>query len=134
MIAFISYFQVDELLFVMPVIWFFSFFDSMQMNSMTEEEFAQIQDEFLFANADWKKLNFKKLRIPAAIFLIFYGLIALMNIFLPIIEETGHLLRVGSVFWSIEARLPRILFSVVIVWLGIHLIRGKKHEIEQEEE
>ncbi|MDE6615889.1 MAG: hypothetical protein K2K35_04930, partial [Lachnospiraceae bacterium] len=66
--------NIDWLLLGLPVIWSYSFFDSMNTNSLSDEEFSKIEDRYLFTSGNPAfKIPQSKIRIPAAILLIFIG-------------------------------------------------------------
>ncbi|MDE7051315.1 MAG: hypothetical protein K2O92_00170, partial [Lachnospiraceae bacterium] len=66
--------NIDWILLGLPVIWSYSFFDSMNTNSLSDEEFSKIEDRYLFTNENTTfKIPQSKIRIPAAILLIFMG-------------------------------------------------------------
>lgn len=132
-LALITFSRIDELTFVLPVIWFYGFFDGINRNSLSDEEFAKIEDGYLFADEEFDGLNLKKLRIPVAFLMICVGCYSLIRLFIQGLVESG-LLYWDSPIVDMFGEFPRIAFSVLIIWGGIYLISGKKKEIERKQD
>lgn len=134
MLALISYLGIDELIFCLPIIWFYGFFDGIHLNSLPDNEYAQLRDEYLFMSDDLPQLKLKKLRVPAAIVLILLGSYSLFR------TAINYLIYEDILFWDSPAVnlvydiFPKILFSIFIIFLGVYLIVGKKKEMENEED
>lgn len=134
MLALISYLGIDELIFCLPIIWFYGFFDGIHLNSLPDNEYAQLRDEYLFMSDDLPQLKLKKLRVPAAIVLILLGSYSLFR------TAINYLIYEDILFWDspvvnlIYDIFPKILFSILIIFLGVYLIVGKKKEMENEED
>lgn len=133
LLALIAYIGSDELLFCLPVIWFYGFFDGIHTNSLPDEEFSKLKDEYLFVNAEFDGINWKKFRIPAAILLIFVGGYSLLRSFVDSLVENGIFGWNSPIIYAIENMLPKTIFSIAIICLGVYLIRGKKEELDQKE-
>lgn len=126
--------NIDWLLLGLPIIWSYSFFDSMNTNSLSDEEFDKIQDRYLFTNGDTAfKISKSKIRIPAAIVLIFMGSYVLL-------ENIAYLLRnmLGYSYhwWFMDLifdYLPRFLFAAIVIAAGVYLIKGKKIQMDKED-
>jgi len=122
---------VDEILFCLPIIWFYGFFDAINTNSLSDEEFIQVKDEYLFVRSGIDKMDLKKFRIPVAVFLVLLGIYSLMKEFL------GNLVSFGLLSWEtvyvIEDMVPRTVFSLAVIAMGVYLIYGKKTELQEEE-
>lgn len=133
MLAFIAYFGIDELLFCLPVIWFYGFFDGIHRNSLPDEEYMQLKDEYLFVNDDLERLDLKRFRVPVAVLLIFIGGYSLLRtVIYSLVENVENLYWNSPIIYLIDDMLPKTVLSVVIIWLGVYLICGKKKEMEQE--
>ena len=125
--------QLEELLFSLPVVWFYSFCHVHNLKHMSAEAFEQEKDEMLFGQ--WlNQISIKKTSAQAnkmiAVFLIAIGgilvwtnLCDLLDVF-PIHYEFVYF---------IKYRFPQLVLGVLIVLAGIWLIRGKKAELDQEE-
>lgn len=132
-ISLIAYFSINEMIFCLPVIWFYAFFDGIHTNSMPDEAFALLKDEYLFANTGLEEFDFKRFRKPAAILLIVFGIYSMLKVFMNGLASTGFLRWNSPVMYTMERVFPKMLFSVIIILLGLYLISGKKEELEKEE-
>lgn len=135
-IALAGMFQMDLLLFAVPVIWFYSFFDTMNKNALTIEELNELPDRFLWIEEeDFRLFSKGKSRTVVAVALIVIGVYSLLQMLWEILEEA-----MGSVVpsWLYEGIFydgPRILFSVAIIAGGIYLMGVRKpKQIEEDEE
>lgn len=126
-----SVINMDVILFGVPVIWFYSFFDSLNRNSLSDEEFASLKDDYLFVDGTIDfKLSKSKFRIPAAILLILFGAYILAE---NIMYMLFNAFEVDVHFWIIERvmdYIPRFVFSGAVILAGIYLIKGKRDEVE----
>ena len=132
--------NLPALLFVEPVIWFYSFFHVHNLNSMPDEEFYAVEDDFLFHQSDFPFLSREwlcKNRKAAAIVLIVLGIILLWNYLMDFLYMVMGMFsfsrQVYAVFRMFGTFSLRALFSVFIILLGIHLVRSKKQELHNEE-
>lgn len=131
MFSLVTWSGIDEIIFCLPVIWFYGFFDAMNTNSLGDEEFAKVKDEYLFVQSDLDRLNLKKFRIPAAVLLILLGGYGLLKEFLR--NLVFYDLITWDTVYVIEDVIPRTVFSIAVIALGIYLIHGKRIELQDEE-
>lgn len=129
-IALTAWSGLDEILFCLPVIWFYGFFDALNTNSLSDEEFIQIKDEYLFVNSNIDKVDLKKFRIPVAVFFVLLGMYSLIKEFLRNLQSYG--LISWETVYVIEDMVPRTVFSLAVIALGVYLIHGKKTELQEE--
>lgn len=130
--------NIGPLTILLPIIWCYSFFDVHNMNSMTDEEFYALEDDYLYhldGVLPMEKIGKKQNRIIAAI-LIIAGVCILWN-------QMVHLLR--SYMWKILPdsvagiisdflyNVPQFVVAIALIAVGVHLIKGKKKQLEQEE-
>lgn len=124
--------QIEFLFWLLPVVWFYSFFETLNCQYMTESERNSIDGQINFRtnqlfNGDLQKLLSKRYMLVGGglIFLGFYLLFA--NFVEPTVRQI--LERMGYDFWImryIVRMMPSLLVSVLIILLGIHLVKGKK--------
>lgn len=133
-----SYLMMGPLLFLMPVIWFYSFFHVHNLASLSDEEFYATEDKFLFNfDKDFpkKQLENGKSRKILAIILILWGSFALWDVFMEYISRMLEVLgRDFEWIYEIVNDIPRFILSVAIILVGTYLIKGKKKELTQIEE
>lgn len=128
-IGFAGWMNFDMLLFLLPVLWFYSFFDSINKNSLPQEAFDKLEDEFIWGkDIEFNFINKRSIRSFCSFLLIVVGLIMLINnvwsVFAYYVDD--------ELYWLIEYAINRsyqIIFAIVIIVLGIKLITGKKKEI-----
>jgi len=128
-IGFAGWMNFDMLLFLLPVLWFYSFFDSLNKNSLPEEAFDKLEDEFIWGkDIEFNFINKRSVRSFCSFLLIVVGLIMLINNVWSILAYYVD----NELYWIIEYAINRsyqIVFAIVIIVLGIRLITGKKKEI-----
>ena len=132
-----STFNLDAALFLLPIIWFYSFFDANNKNSTDDVEFYQLEDDYLIHISQidqFQKLWDKKGNIVIALVLIFGGIYLLVNPIMNKILDSNLLSPDEADFiWSIYRMIPQCVLAICIILFGIRLIRGKKQELEETE-
>lgn len=125
--------MIDGLVSFAVVIWFYGFFHVNHLASLSDEEFAQIEDTYLFemdaltGGKDFVQKYHKWIAgglIIAGICLLWNTATDLMFVRFPAIYEMMSI--VGNY-------VPRVLIAVVIIVIGINMIRGKKKQLAQDE-
>jgi hypothetical protein len=120
--------NLNIVLFALPIIWFYSFFDCLNKMSMPEAFFADEQDRFLFSLDRLAGLcaSIKYKTYIGIALVVAGGLILWENLwpeFSPYFVE-----EVRQAVSSVSHILPQVIVSVVIIFIGIRLISGKKKE------
>lgn len=128
-------------LLVLPVLWFYSFFDAWNKNHLPEEKLAKVQDDFLFfLNAMPENVRsdprFKK--VASANVLKVGGIVAIIagayliwdqiivRVLIRLLSDTG-----AEILSQISYKLPQIAVAVILIVVGIKLISHKKRELER---
>ena len=127
--------NIDWLLFGLPVIWFYAFFDSLNTNDLSDEDFSKLEDAFLFTDSSTTfKISKSKFRVPAAVVLIMAGCYILL-------ENVFYMFRIifglENNWWVTEIifdYFPRFVFAAVIILAGLYLIKGKKIQLDNNDE
>lgn len=138
-IIFLSvYLEVGPLALLLPILFCYSFFDAMNKNSLSDEDFYALEDAYLFdANFDDLKSIFHgRFRPLIAIILIVMGAqMLLSNCYGLLLDMLPDFLAeaIYSVLFPILERLPRFLISLAIIAVGFGLIRGKKRTLYLED-
>lgn len=134
-IAMASFFSLDAIIFFLPIMWFYSFFNTHNLKSLSEEEFHSVEDKLILPVDGFvknKEQFIKRYRNAVAILLIFIGAASLCNIgsnwLYQILDPDQYYFIL-----SIVRQVPAIVLSVFLIVFGIHLIRGKYEELENEE-
>jgi len=131
-IALSAWSGIGSFLFVLPIIWFYSFFTVHNLRSLSEEEFFMVEDTFLFnveKDNDSVILFIRKYKNIIAIFFIILGVTTLWNNFNRLLQRV-----LPNPFRDLLDTLffigPQTITSIAIIALGIYLIRGKKKELD----
>lgn len=117
--------------FLLPVLWFYSFFDAINYNSLPYEKKATIEDKIIFEDElirDGHKFHTKKLGTILGFALIFIGAYSIFDGF------------VMTIFWDISdyipalrsviRNIPSLVLSVIIVFVGLYLVKNRTKDIE----
>lgn len=132
LIAVTAWLNIEFLIFILPVIWFYSFFDSMNRNSIPKEKFDLLEDNYIWGSKlEFDFMKGRTVRLIVATVLIIIGITLLIN------NATDILIYVlgNSVYYIIDSMIHysyQIIAAIVIIVIGIRLIIGKKKEIEKE--
>ena len=117
------------------VVWFYSFFHARNLAAQTQEEFAVLEDYFVWEGFLTEK-NFKvsnpTIRKWAAGILIVFGASLLWENFSSMIYNL-----IPDRYWDelypIIDRFPQVIIAVIIIAIGFKLMAGKKEEINGDE-
>ena len=127
---------MDWLIFLIPIIWFYSFFNVHNLKSLSEEEFYSVEDSYvlhmdkLLGDVDTLLSHHRKL---TAIILIVFGTSILWNnlvdFFYMILP--GYL---AEVLGSFAYHLPQLVIAVAIIFAGIYILTRKKDALDKEQQ
>ncbi len=138
MIAGASWLNLGPIMFIMPVLWFYSFFHVHNLASLSDEEFYSIQDDYLFHLKDSQVQNIiggEKGRKILAFVLLLIGVSAIWNILCDYLDIILQMCGIQTDYLHrIYDKVPQLVFAIFIIWLGIYLIKGKKKELDSIED
>lgn len=120
---------LGQLLFILPLLWFYSFFDSMNKSGASPDEFALLRDRWLFVNTtDGASHALRQYGGTIGIILIFFGTYLFINNFM-------HDLRnyLPYIVTKIMQLIPRLAIAAIIIAIGIKLILGKRKEMNADD-
>lgn len=129
-----SWLNISPITFVLPVIWFYSFFDAMNKMSLTNEQLENLEDKYLFQLDKLPSFNpnlFMKYKLYIALLFIFVGLSILWNNTLSVFSAFLPT-YITDILYSVSDRVPQLIISFLIICVGIKLITGKKEELKSE--
>lgn len=124
--------NIGSLLYILPVIWFYAFFDSINRRFVPDEEFYTQQDEWLFSidrifNRTYPEALRRNGGLYLGVGLLLLGVLLLwdtlagyMSYFLPV--EVMEAIR------QINRVLPRLIVGGVIIFIGVKLLMGRREE------
>lgn len=113
---------------LLPVLWFFAFFDTFNIRAMSYEERLANPDKFLFRldevfKKDWQAFLSKRHMIIGWGLVILGLYLLLRNIMERVVWVLAEYFPwVESLFRSI----PTLILAVVIIFFGLHLVTGGK--------
>lgn len=124
-----SWLGIGPLMYVLPVLWFYSFFECVNMAWASPEEFCGLRDVYLFQREDARSVISGRWAFYGGILLVFFGVYLIFSKLIwqvsPYLAENASDALRGAV-----SLFPQIFFGVVIILIGIRLIAGKKQEME----
>lgn len=127
-----SWLDISPLLFILPLLWFYSFFDCMNRRYSSDEEFAVLEDYYLFSIDKLLARGSQIFRIRrpmAGVLLLLLGIYLVWNNILLQIRRMGYFSdEVLETMRAITNMAPQLILGVVIIIIGIKLILGRKKE------
>lgn len=131
-----SWLNIGPLIYLAPILWFYSFFDCLNKSFASDEQFARLEDHYFFTfDDDTISRFYHKNKLYIGIAVLFVGIYLLLQNFLPMVLSVVFGLigeRAMAIVDRILYQLPQVLVAVGIVLIGIKLIVGKKKESEEE--
>lgn len=124
------------------VIWFYSFFHANNLGGLSVEELNSVEDNYLFIDLDdanvFKSSMTGKYRKGMAFVLIIIGISMLWDVvcdaLYDVLGKELYYRYFREISNMISNHLPRLVIGIVIIWLGVKLIRGKKEELDKLED
>lgn len=118
------------------VIWFVSFFDTLNLNRMEPAFFSTVKDDYITTQPQlvsfFERANFGKI---AGFALIFIGVAAIWQV---ISFDLYHWLwaydeNVYQIIVPIVNAIPRVVIAILVIILGFRLVANKKKEDLQQD-
>lgn len=128
----------DVFLLLTAILWFFGFFHARNIASCDEEDFERLEDMFV-----WEEFtDGKPIKLPTsavskwiAVILIILGCSMLWSNLTDLIMSLGLIpYYEWDRVYSLLDSVPQLAIAILIIFLGIYMIKGKKKQMEQEEE
>ncbi|MCI9361770.1 MAG: hypothetical protein HFG65_12620 [Hungatella sp.] len=118
----------------LPVLWFYSFFHTHNLNNMPDDEFYALEDDYLFHIQPSQLTSLAmKYRKPLAFLLIFMGVGIIWNNVNHILSSIARWFiwsdAVTSFIRYWGNALPQLAAAALIIWLGWRLIQNKKETL-----
>lgn len=132
-----SWSGLDLFIYLMPLIWFYSFFNVHNKVSLSDEEFYALEDHYPFRLNQLlpkENLNGRQTKIFGWLLILF----GIMIIWRPAIQSFLEAVRVyisdelADVVGNFLYRAPQYIIAVILIVCGIRLIRNKKKELDEE--
>ncbi|MGL4790110.1 MAG: hypothetical protein ACRCW1_01770 [Anaerotignaceae bacterium] len=130
----------QSLLFFIPLIWFYSFFDTHNMKALTLEE--RLKEDELFTKKvtsiigkDASKIFKNKGKLIGKILLIMVAYVAfnlVMDILISALEVINEQYVFINLIYRVRYIAPNIIVTFILYIFAIKLIKGDKKEEEKE--
>ena len=138
LIAFSGWIQQTIIVLFEVVDCFYGFYHANHLAGLSDEEFAQVEDEYIFGMESFlgTKGYVEKHQKWVAYGLIFIGVCFLWNtstnLLRNILPEQYNF--IPRMMWRIGSYAPSIVIGTGIIFWGVRLLNGKKMEVVPEEE
>lgn len=127
-----TWLDTGPLLFIAPLIWFYSFFDCANRVSLDDDRFLLLEDKYLFSLDKLVKLDkdvFEKRRLATGVLLLFFGIYLLLENIMNVIQRYIPY-EIYEVIYYSTRQVPQLIIGIAIIGVGVKLIQGKKKESE----
>lgn len=123
-----AFFNIELLLFLLPVVWFYSFFDANNSGHLTYEERIGADSDFMMglyqmASGDTKNVLKKGHAFLGVIFVLLGLYLLFDNVFRDLLWSLDSYL---PGFRGIFHKFPTLLIAIFIIVWGIRLVKGEK--------
>lgn len=117
------------------IIYVYAFFHANNLGGLDDEQFAAMEDEYLFgfANMDYSRLKLnRRNRNLAAAALIILGVCMLWNVGFGMLRDymgwDNPVVRM--IYYTVRDELPRAVLALLIIWVGVRMLRGRNEIAE----
>lgn len=130
--------RMEELAVILPIIWCYSFFDTINMRKYSPEGRIEMDNKFgedikVFFGRDWSGLLKKKNTIFGIGFVLLGLYLLFENFVMPILNRFCD--YIGSyVLYDVVRGIPSMVVAFLIILLGIQLLKGSKIKEEIKDE
>ena len=116
---------------LVAVIWFYAFFDCINLRFQDDQDFYAQRDEYLFTVDDVMQFSFasQRMKLIAGVGLIFTGISILWeSVILAFLRYLDLPDYMWEFIYGVGRIAPRIIVAVVIIWIGLRLIVGERRK------
>lgn len=131
----------DYFAILSAIVYVFSFFHARNIATAPEEQFAQIEDRYIWEEFMSEKsvvVSSKIYKKWGAVALILAGISGIWYSFRNVFSEILHCFAMTEQERILAERMissvPRLAFSVFVIVMGVMLVRGKKKELMGDDE
>jgi putative Mn2+ efflux pump MntP len=131
--------NLSLLAYLAIIIWIYSFFHANNLASLDDDEFARIEDNFIFGADELAKtrISAEKYRKYLGIGLIVFGIMLLWNITLRwVFPYMADFLPdyLSNIFWRFRNLVPQLVVGIVVIGIGMKMLRGKQKNLPDDEQ
>lgn len=129
--------DLEVVIFLLPIIWCYSFFHVHNLKKLPYDKFEAEKDEFLIPESiNLPKVIGKRANAIVAGILIFIGIAIIWNsIIIDLVYNISSYIHFPS--WIVDdilTRIPQFVLAVILIVAGVILIKGKYKEVYHSEE
>lgn len=135
-----GFFRMTVLMFLTPIVWFYSFFNTNNLNNLPDEEFYALDDDYLihvqylFENSGLLKKYHKLI----ALVLILFGCSILWNnvsvfLFSYLFPSIYISDAVMDILYYIGGTIPQTVVGIGIIIAGWYLIKNKSEDLNRKD-
>ena len=124
--------RLDVLVFVAVLVWCYSFFHARNLAASDDMIFEELKDDYIWASfVNERDIQFSNptLRRWGAWIMIVFGVVMLWQNFSSILYRL-----IPDSLWEILApivqQVPEVTIALLLIYAGIHMIKGKKEELD----
>lgn len=123
-----SLLYIDPIYFLLPVVWCYSFFDSMNTIRLLHAQRLQLDYQFGKSLRAWFHRDIRDLprHVPTAVAWVCIGLglyLCLTNFVMPVLRKVWDFM---PWFESLLRKLPTLMVCLAVVSFGFYLVSGRK--------
>lgn len=124
-----AFLNIGPVLFILPILWCYSFFNVHNIRGLSDDEFYALEDDYAFHMEKFLPVGStsRKHSTFGAAALIILGVMMLWNNMMEFLRW----LIPSPLYWTITEGLPQIFIGLALVFTGLYLIRGKKKELDE---
>ena len=123
-----AFFNMGPVLFILPILWCYSFFNVHNIRGLSDEEFYTLEDDYLFhfeRVLPAERWNKKQSNLLAWARIVIGAVILWGNV-----TDYMRWLFPSEIYWSVVDAVPQVTIALILILGGVNLIRGKKKELE----
>lgn len=125
--------RIGILGWIMPIVWFYAFFDCINLAWANDEDFNAQEDDYFMGGEIFdraKGIVLGKYRPAAGIALILLGIyMVIENVILKFGFGYGI---AGEIIGDVFRVIPQLAVAGLIIFIGVRLIMGKKEDLDDE--
>jgi hypothetical protein len=129
-IFFTAWLRIGPLIFLLPILWFYAFFECVNLAWASPDEFSLAKDDYLFRESDLPRLS-GSWSLCGGILLIVFGVYMILERLLSYFSDYAD----NALYQALDCVIslfPQFLVGTIIIIIGIHLILGKKKELKDD--
>lgn len=129
--------NIPYLVYLLPIIWFYSFFNVHNISSLPDDEFYALEDHYLFSSNEMLKEQFSwfyKHKKLLSYTLIFFGFSILWSLCENIMEYFFYNFfsnELSYFFMNLIRSLPQSVIGIALIIIGFRLLKDKKDSLEK---